>query len=36
MFDYIAEKFPNYAIGASERVLTATVRGYTRVEMTLR
>jgi cytochrome P450 len=35
VFDYIAEKFPNYAIGARERVLTATVRGYTSVEMTL-
>ncbi len=36
VFDYIATKFPNYAIGARERVLTATVRGYTSVEMTLR
>jgi cytochrome P450 len=36
VFAYIADKFPNYAIGARERVLTATVRGYTSVEMTLR
>ena len=36
VFEYIAKKFPNYGIGARERVLTATVRGYTRVEMTLR
>lgn len=36
VFSYIADKFPNYAIGARERVLTATVRGYTSVEMTLR
>ncbi|MCV7257205.1 cytochrome P450 [Mycobacterium shimoidei] len=36
VFDYIAKKFPNYSIGAHERVLTATVRGYTSVEMTLR
>ncbi|HXD25911.1 MAG TPA: cytochrome P450, partial [Propionibacteriaceae bacterium] len=36
VFEYIAKKFPNYGIGAHERVLTATVRGYTRVEMTLR
>jgi cytochrome P450 len=35
VFEYIANKFPNYAIGARERVLTATVRGYTSVEMTL-
>jgi cytochrome P450 len=35
VFAYIAEKFPNYTIGARERVLTATVRGYTSVEMTL-
>lgn len=36
VFEYIAKKFPNYRIGATERVLTATVRGYTSVEMTLR
>ncbi|MCV7189163.1 cytochrome P450 [Mycolicibacterium thermoresistibile] len=36
VFEYIAKKFPNYSIGARERVLTATVRGYTSVEMTLR
>ena len=36
VFEYIVKKFPNYGIGAHERVLTATVRGYTRVEMTLR
>jgi cytochrome P450 len=34
--EYIARKFPNYTIGAHERVLTATVRGYTSVEMNLR
>ena len=36
VFEYVARKFPDYAIGAHERVLTATVRGYTSVEMTLR
>lgn len=36
VFEYVAKKFPNYSIGARERVLTATVRGYTSVEMTLR
>ncbi|MED5810852.1 cytochrome P450 [Mycolicibacterium sp. 050232] len=35
VFEYIARNFPNYAIGARERVLTATVRGYTSVEMSL-
>ena len=35
VFEQIAKRFPNYAIGAKERVLTATVRGYTSVEMTL-
>ena len=35
VFEYVAEKFPNYTIGARERVLTATVRGYTSVEMSL-
>ncbi|OBB47425.1 cytochrome P450 [Mycobacterium sp. 852002-51961_SCH5331710] len=36
VFEYVAKKFPDYSIGARERVLTATVRGYTSVEMTLR
>jgi cytochrome P450 len=36
VFEYIAERFPKYAVGACERVLTATVRGYTSLEMTLR
>jgi cytochrome P450 len=36
VFEYAARNFPNYAIGARERVLTATVRGYTSVEMALR
>lgn len=36
VFDYVARKFPSYTVGAHERVLTATVRGYTSVEMTLR
>ncbi|BBX00995.1 cytochrome [Mycolicibacterium moriokaense] len=36
VFEYIAKKFPNYSVGAHERVLTATVRGYTSVEMTLK
>ena len=36
VFEYVAKKFPNYTVGAHERVLTATVRGYTSVEMTLR
>ncbi|AEV70752.1 cytochrome P450 [Mycolicibacterium rhodesiae NBB3] len=36
VFEYVAKNFPDYAIGAHERVLTATVRGYTSVEMTLR
>ena len=35
VFEYVAKKFPNYSVGAHERVLTATVRGYTSVEMTL-
>jgi cytochrome P450 len=35
VFEYVAKKFPNYTVGAHERVLTATVRGYTSVEMTL-
>lgn len=36
VFEYIAKKFPSYTIGSRERVLTATVRGYTSVEMALR
>jgi cytochrome P450 len=36
VFEYIAKRFPKYTVGARERVLTATVRGYTSVEMTLR
>ena len=36
VFEYVAKKFPNYTVGAHQRVLTATVRGYTSVEMTLR
>lgn len=36
VFEYIAKNFPRYSVGAHERVLTATVRGYTSVEMTLR
>ncbi|MGV0695780.1 cytochrome P450 [Mycobacterium paraintracellulare] len=36
VFEYVARKFPNYKIGARDRVLTATVRGYTSLEMTLR
>jgi cytochrome P450 len=36
VFEYVAKNFPSYTVGAHERVLTATVRGYTSVEMTLR
>ena len=36
VFEYVAKKFPNYTVGAYQRVLTATVRGYTSVEMTLK
>jgi cytochrome P450 len=36
VLEQIAARFPNYAIGRHERVLTATVRGYTYVEMELR
>jgi cytochrome P450 len=32
----VVRRFPNYRIGHRERVLTATVRGYTFVEMDLR
>lgn len=35
VLDEIATRFPNYRIGRRERVLTATVRGYTFVEMEL-
>ena len=36
VLEEIADRFPEYRIGARERMLTATVRGYTRVEMELR
>lgn len=36
VFEYVANRFPNYSVGAHERVLTATVRGYTSVEMALK
>ena len=36
VLEEIVERFPNYRLGATERMLTATVRGYTRVEMELR
>ncbi|UXA19248.1 cytochrome P450 [Mycobacterium sp. SMC-4] len=36
VFEHIARRFPRYTIGSHERTLTATVRGYTSVEMTLR
>jgi cytochrome P450 len=35
VLEEIAKRFPNYSIGHRERVLTATVRGYTSVEMSL-
>jgi len=35
VLEQIAERFPGYRIGHRERVLTATVRGYTSVEMSL-
>lgn len=35
VLEEIAERFPNYSIGRRDRVLTATVRGYTSVEMHL-
>lgn len=35
VLEQIAERFPGYRIGARERSLTATVRGYTSVEMDL-
>lgn len=35
VLDQIADRFPDYTIGERERMLTATVRGYTSVEMTL-
>jgi cytochrome P450 len=36
VLEEIVHRFPDYRIGECERVLTATVRGYTRVEMELR
>jgi cytochrome P450 len=36
VLEEIADRFPDYRLGATERMLTATVRGYTRVEMELR
>jgi cytochrome P450 len=35
VLEEILERFPNYRIGERERRLTATVRGFTRVEMEL-
>lgn len=35
VLDEIAQRFPAYRIGRRERVLTATVRGYTSIEMEL-
>jgi cytochrome P450 len=35
VLEQVAERFPNYRIGERSRTLTATVRGYTSVEMTL-
>ena len=35
VLEQIAQRFPNYHLGHRERVLTATVRGYTSLEMTL-
>jgi cytochrome P450 len=35
VLEEISTRFPNYSIGSCERTLTATVRGYTSVEMTL-
>ncbi|TRW76762.1 cytochrome P450 [Mycolicibacterium sp. 018/SC-01/001] len=35
VFEYLAARHPRFTIGARERTLTATVRGYTSVEMTL-
>lgn len=36
VLEEIVQRFPDYRIGECERVLTATVRGYNRVEMELR
>jgi cytochrome P450 len=36
VLEEIAERFPDYRLGARERMLTATVRGYVSVEMELR
>jgi cytochrome P450 len=35
VLEEIAKRFPHYSLGHRERVLTATVRGYTSLEMTL-
>jgi cytochrome P450 len=35
VLEEVVQRFPRYRIGARERMLTATVRGYTSVEMTL-
>jgi cytochrome P450 len=36
VLEEVVERFPEYRLGARERMLTATVRGYTSVEMDLR
>jgi cytochrome P450 len=36
VLEEVAERFPDYRLGARERMLTATVRGYVSVEMELR
>jgi cytochrome P450 len=36
VLEEVVDRFPDYRLGARERMLTATVRGYTRVEMELR
>jgi cytochrome P450 len=36
VLEEIVERFPDYRLGERERMLTATVRGYTRVDMELR
>ncbi len=36
VLEEVVERFPDYRLGERERMLTATVRGYTRVEMELR
>jgi cytochrome P450 len=35
VLEQMVQRFPNYRVGARERMLTATVRGFTRVEMQL-